>query len=159
MKYWITIDYKVDSLNHLLHHVDVALMPPLLPDYCEGLKALMQHLVLKYLISEIEYVDQCGYITCRADLSPPLDDPLGLIDLSLIMLNLRLLAKISALVHLKLDTYGPGRHRSHDQIVEDGVPIYVTQEDLFPETLIAEETLAHSLHMNYGLLMFVLYIF
>ena len=51
MKYWIAIDYKVNSLHHLLHHVDVALMPSLLPDDCEGLKALMQHLVLKYLIS------------------------------------------------------------------------------------------------------------
>jgi len=134
-------------------------MPPLLPDYCKGFKALMQHLVLKYLISEIEYVDQCSYITCRADLGPPLDHPLGLIDLCLIMLNLSLLAKVSALVHLKLDPYGPGRHRGHYQIVEDGVPINITQEDLFAETLIPKETLAHSLPVNDGLLMFFLNIF
>jgi hypothetical protein len=100
MKYWITIDYKVDSLNHLLHHVDVALMSSLLPDYCESLKALMQDLVLKYLISEVEYVDQCGNITCRANLGPPLYHPLGLIYLSLILLNLLFLANVSALVHL-----------------------------------------------------------
>jgi hypothetical protein len=159
MKYWITIDYKVDSLNHLLHHVDEALVPPLLPDYCEGLKALMQNLVLKYLISEIEYVDKCCYITCLADLGPPLDDSLGLIDLSLIMLNLPLLAKVSAFIHLKLDPYGPGRHRSHDQIVEDRVSIDVTQEDFFAETLIPEESLPHSLPVDNGLLMFILNFF
>lgn len=74
----------------------------------------MQHLVLKYLISEIEYVDQCCYITCLADLGPTLDDPLRLIYLSLIMFNLPLLAKVSSLVHLKLNTNRPGCHWSHD---------------------------------------------
>lgn len=92
-------------------------------------------------------------------MGPPLDHPLRLINLGLIMLNLPLLTYVSALVHLKLDAYRPGCHRSHHQIVEDRVPIDVTQEDLFPETLIPKETLAHSLPVNDGLLMLVLKIF
>ena len=86
-------------------------------------------------------------------MGPTLYYPLGLIYLSLILLNLPLLANFSVFVHLKLDPYGPWRHRGHDQIIEDGVPVDIPKEDFFPETFIPEETLAHPLPMHDGLVL------